>query len=162
MPANLAGLKDKIRQHGHALVSAAVLSVHADLDQVVPDSDRNPNSGAGGGSQVFGQKLRDSRETTATELQGDVVSVSVTYTSPKAELTDTGPEAHQIPTGGRAAQVAKGYPMRFFSPTAGGVVYAFEVAWVPGPGVEANRGWFARGLANWSDHLQNATTGVQS
>lgn len=162
MPLDVSGLKEKVRAHGQALVVAALVETLLLLDEVVPDSDKNPNSGGDSGGRVFGQKLRDSRETTAVELQGDIVSVSVTYTSPKAELTNIGPDAHQIPTGGRAAQLAKGYPMRFFSPSAGEFVRAFEVNWVPGPGVEANRGWFTRGLARWSDHLQDATTGVQS
>jgi hypothetical protein len=137
-----------------------MVTVIASLEDVVPDSDRSPTAG-NGRRGIFNEKLRDSRQTTGPELRGNVVAATVTYTAPHAEFTDTGPDPHQIPTGGRDVQLAKGYPMRFFLAGVGDV-FAYEVFWQPGAGVEANRGWFHRGLDVWSDALQAATDAVSS
>lgn len=154
--ANMDSLKAKVRQHGISLAEVALVAVQAELDAVVPDSDKSGNNT---GRRLLGQKLRDSRETSAVELQGDVVGVTVAYTAPHAVFTDEGPEPHMIPSGGRAVQQAKGYPLRFMVPAVG-EVFAYEVMWQPGPGVEANRGWFHRGLGVWSAALSAATDRV--
>lgn len=156
--ANVASLKALVRQHGVSLAEEALTGVQAELDAVVPDSDK---TGTSTGRRVFGEKLRDSRVTSPVGLSGDVVTVNITYTAPHAAFTDEGTEAHMIPAGGRAVQQAKGYPMRFMVPSAG-EVFAYEVMWEPGPGVEANRGWFHRGLGVWSDVLQAATDRVST
>lgn len=157
--ANVDSLKAKVREHGLALAAEALVVVQAELDAVVPDSDK---SGGNNSRRVFGEKLRDSRVTAPIGLEGDVVRIAIAYTAPHARFTDDGPEPHTIPLGGRAEQTAKGYPLRFMVPSTGEEAFAFEVQWKPGPGVEANKGWFHRGLDVWSAALQAATDSVRT
>jgi len=154
MPANVESLRQKVRDHGEAMCVEALKDVEIDLDREVPDSDRNPLA-AFSTSARRGPKLRTSRVVSRPKLDGDIVTTTITYTADHANFTNDGVEAHEI-------KAVRAPHLVFWFEKVGHIITPLKVDWVPGAGIAENIGWFERGLAGWSDHLETATLRVRT
>ncbi len=90
--------------------------------------------------------VEDGDTLASGQLSGGDLTWSITYDD--VGFTDEGPEAHEI----------EGNPLLAFDWPEQGLFPAIfrRVAWVPGPGVAANKGWFSERSAsdgNFGDAL---------
>lgn len=134
--AKLGSLYAKIVARGEQLFRDALAETRYELDRRVPDS-----------SKPSIPKLRASREITNRPFDGEVFSATITYTAPQAVYTEYGTEPHVI--------VPRGpYPLRFYWPKVGRVVYFWKVNH---PGSHKHDGWFSKTVAQWSSFLDAVT-----
>lgn len=131
--ADVAALKESIRDWARQVHSEAVTDLQQQLDAKVPIGP--PREGGG-------EKLRDNQQVTVQD-RGDSFTATIRYTVPQAEFTDKGTNPHPI----------DGNPtLVFFWPKAGRVVHLRHV---DHPGNEGT-GWFTDTVTEqgWLDALE--------
>lgn len=143
--ADLSGLEQQVRSAAAQRFADAVDAIERELVEAAPVGEPDPL-----GRGRVGPRLKDTFRRGAVETSANGYRVMVGFTAPQATFSNDLMPRHFITPRGP-------YPLRFYSPKKGGVVYTMKVDH-PGNVASASLGWWDKAMTpdRWTGVLERA------